>query len=94
MRRADIVVLGKVLDALEDYLPINEFYLFMEYLDTYEHLLGKLNKQTADYKVKAEYYREMSRLWRQDNPERSKKHYEDWKARKEEKERLENNDKA
>lgn len=85
MRDADMVVLEKVLHALEWYLPIKESRLFAEYLATYEYLSGKLEKRRASYQKKAQYHRDKSRQWRQENPEQAKKHIADWQARQKQK---------
>ena len=73
MRNSDIETMGKIVFALGKYLPETEFELFKEYLNVYERLKAKNDKEKQSYQDKAEYHRETTRQWRQDNKER---HYE------------------
>ena len=71
MKNTDAIeVLGRAVSILEKYLPVKEHGFLMEYLSAYEHLKAKDDRQKQNYQAKAEYHREKTRQWRQDNKEK------------------------
>ncbi len=82
MKNTYVETLGKVAFALEKHLPIAEYELFMEYLGVYEALKAKNDREKQNYQEKAEYYREATRKWRQDNKERHEAYQKSWHERR------------
>ena len=82
MKDADIATLEKIAAALEEYLPVKEYELYMEYLSVFENLRAKREKQSQYYQSKAEYHREASRKWRQDNKDKHDAYQKEYLAKK------------
>ena len=59
----------KIIPLLKRYLPINEYAAYEEFLKTCDLLAARVDKQKQGYQDKAEYHREISRKWREDNKE-------------------------
>ena len=82
MKDSEIEVLVDVAALLEEYLPIKDYGLYIEYLDVLESVKAKKEKQSQTYQAKAEYHREISRKWRQENKERHNKYQKEYLAKK------------
>jgi hypothetical protein len=82
MRNADIEILGKAAYALGKYLPETEFALFKDYLRVYESLKAKNDNEKQRYQEKAEYHRAITKKWREENPEKQKRHVRNYQEKK------------
>jgi len=82
MRDTEIFTLANVATALEEYLPVKKYDLYKEYLTIFEALLAKHDKQKQRYMDKAEYHRENSRKWRQENKEKHYAYQKEYLAKK------------
>jgi len=59
-----------------------EHDLYNEFLSVYEGLKVKNDKRNKGYQEKAEYHREATRKWRQENKERYKAYQKEWSKNK------------
>ena len=82
MKDSEVITLARVAEALEEYLPVKEYELYNDYLSLYEHLREKREKQSQYYQSKAEYHREATRQWRQDNKEKHYAYQKEYSAKK------------
>jgi len=82
MKNSDIETMGKLALALIKYLPESEYALLKEYLGVYERLKAKNDSQKQRYQDKAEYHRETTRQWRQDNKERNRAYQREYAKKK------------
>jgi len=82
MKNSDIEVLGKVAFLLGKYLPTAEYDLFKEYLRIYEWLKTKNDKEKQRYNDKAEYHREATKKWRQENADKNRDYQRNYNKNK------------
>ena len=82
MRNTDIETLGRIALALKEYFPIKEYGLYTEYMGVYESLKAQNDLEKQRYQEKAEYHREVTRKWRQDNKERNSAYQKEYYAKK------------
>ena len=82
MRDSEIFTLANVATALEEYLPVKKCDLYKEYLTIFEALLAKHDKQKQRYMDKAEYHRESTRQWRQNNKEKNREYQREYARKK------------
>ena len=81
MKDAQIATLEKVAVALK-HLPIMEYELYAEYMAVLNDVKARRLKQKQNYYEKVDYYKRVSKKWKQDNKERHVKHQEDFVERK------------
>jgi len=72
VKDADLEIIGDAVSLLREYMPLREYDRYAVFLDFYERMKTKNEQQKLRYQDKAEYHRENTRKWRQDNKE---KHY-------------------
>lgn len=87
MRNSDIELLSKVGMALAIYLPIEEQDLLQDYKKFYERQKSRNDKEKQHYKENADYYRNYSKEWKQNNPEKQRQYGENYLKKKKEQER-------
>ena len=72
MKDADLEIIRDAVSLLREHMPLREYDRYAAVLDFYERMKAKNEQQKMRYQNKAEYHRENTRKWRQDNKE---KHY-------------------
>ena len=82
MKDFHIETLEKTASALEKYLPVMEYELYKDYLLVYEHLKAKNDREKQQYQKRADYHRETSKKWRQDNKERHNAYQKQYNEKK------------
>jgi hypothetical protein len=82
VKPAEIEVLDNVISAMEKYFPIREIGLFNQCVDILERLKAIDAKSKQRYQDKAEYHREATRKWRQDNKAKHAAYQKQYSAKK------------
>ena len=73
--------LGKMIPILAKHLPISEYPLFQEFLDVHNSLAFKMGKGKQRYQDNAEFYRQNTRNWRKENPDKAKAYQDQWRGK-------------
>jgi hypothetical protein len=66
-----IETLERVRIVLREYMPLREYSLYVELCDVIKTLSSRRDSERRRYQNKAEYHREYTRKWREDNRERN-----------------------
>jgi hypothetical protein len=82
MKGADIEILEETIAILRKHIPLSEYDAYARFLDYYERMKAKNDAQKQQYQDKADYHRETSRKWRQDNKEKHYAYQKEYNAKK------------
>jgi len=75
-------MLGEIAAILREYIPLKEYDLYAKYLAYYERMKDQNDKQKQHYQDNAEYHRENTRKWRQENKDRNYAYQKEYLAKK------------
>jgi len=78
MKDADIEILGEINEIFRKHVPLSEYDVYTRFMDFYERMKAQNDLQKQQYQEKAEYHREKTRRWRQDNKERNKEYQREY----------------
>ena len=85
MKDADIEILGEINEIFRKFVPLSEYDVYTRFMDFYERMKAQNDQQKQNYQKKAEYHREISRKWRQDNKEKNRDYQREYAKRRAEK---------
>jgi len=69
---------GKMIPIMKKYLPVGEYEVYRDFIEAHKSLVARKEQQRQSYRNKAEYHRELTKKWREDNAERNKAYQKSW----------------